>query len=69
MRTPAPFRNEPYTDFTVSANRESMQAALAHVRSRFGREYDLLIAGDRHGTPDKLRSVNPSRPGEVVGIH
>ena len=46
-----------------------MQAALAHVRSQFGREYDLLIAGERQRTPDKLRSVNPSRPSEVVGIH
>ena len=46
-----------------------MEAALKQVRASFGREYDLLIAGERHSTPDKLRSVNPSRPSEIVGIH
>jgi 1-pyrroline-5-carboxylate dehydrogenase len=39
------FQNEPYTDFTIPANRKAMEAALAQVRSEFGREYDLQIAG------------------------
>jgi 1-pyrroline-5-carboxylate dehydrogenase len=63
------FRNEPYTDFSLPANRQAMEAALAKVRGQFGREYDLLIAGERLKTPGKLKSVNPSRPSEVVGIH
>ena len=63
------FQNEPYTDFSVPANRQAMDAALAKVRSEFGREYDLLIAGGRLKTPDKLKSVNPSNPSEIVGIH
>jgi 1-pyrroline-5-carboxylate dehydrogenase len=63
------FQNEPYTDFSIPANRQAMEAALAKVRSEFGREYDLLIAGERLKTPDKLKSVNPSNPAEVVGIH
>jgi 1-pyrroline-5-carboxylate dehydrogenase len=46
-----------------------MEAALAQVRSEFGREYDLQIAGERLKTPDKLQSVNPSNPSEIVGIH
>jgi len=63
------FRNEPYTDFSVSANRQAMEAALAHVRGQFGHEYDLEIGGERFTTPAKLKSVNPSRPSEIVGIH
>ncbi len=63
------FQNEPYTDFSIPANRQTMEAAQAKVRSEFGREYDLQIAGERLKTPDKLKSVNPSNPSEIVGIH
>src|SRR6266567_6211290 len=63
------FRNEPCADFSLPANRQAMQAALKKVRSEFGREYQLRIGGDRIATGDKLLSVNPSNPHEVVGIH
>ena len=63
------FRNEPYTDFTIPANRKAMESALAAVRAQFGREYDLRIAGQRFTTPDKLKSVNPSKSAEVIGVH
>jgi 1-pyrroline-5-carboxylate dehydrogenase len=63
------FRNEPYADFSVPENRQAMQAALAKVRSEFGREYQLRIDGQWIATGDKLVSVNPSNPQEVVGIH
>ena len=64
-----PFSNEPVSDFSKPANREAMERALRDVRAQLGREYDLLIAGRREKTPDKLKSLNPSRPGEVVGVH
>ncbi|MBK9169421.1 MAG: L-glutamate gamma-semialdehyde dehydrogenase [Bryobacterales bacterium] len=63
------FRNEPYLDFSQAENRAAMEAALGGVRSRFGREHELLIAGSRLRTEQKMRSVNPSSPSEVVGIH
>jgi 1-pyrroline-5-carboxylate dehydrogenase len=63
------FRNEPYADFSFPENRQAMQAALAKVRSEFGREYQLRIDGQWIATGDKLVSVNPSNPQEVVGIH
>lgn len=64
-----PFRNEPYTDFSLPGNRQAMQEALARVRAQFGREYDLLIAGDRVKSSEKLISRNPSAPDEIVGLH
>src|ERR1051326_8392963 len=64
-----PFRNEPVIDFSVPENRRAMEAALAKVRSEFGREYQLRIGGEWIATGDKLVSVNPSNSKEVVGIH
>jgi 1-pyrroline-5-carboxylate dehydrogenase len=46
-----------------------MRKAMAKVRSEFGREYDLLIAGERRKSASKLQSLNPSKPSEVIGIH
>jgi 1-pyrroline-5-carboxylate dehydrogenase len=65
----AEFRNEPYTDFSKPENRARMEQALDKVRAELGRDYDLLVAGERIKTGDKLVSVNPSRPSEVVGKH
>jgi 1-pyrroline-5-carboxylate dehydrogenase len=63
------FRNEPYADFSQPANRQAMEAALAQVRSEFGREYPLRVGGETIATGDKLISVNPSDASEVVGVH
>ena len=46
-----------------------MRTALAKVRSELGREYPLLIAGERRTSGEKLQSLNPARPSEVVGTH
>jgi 1-pyrroline-5-carboxylate dehydrogenase len=62
------FKNEPLTDFTKPANRKAMEQALAKVRSMFGKEYPLVIGGEEIYTNDKLNSLNPSRPREIVGV-
>jgi 1-pyrroline-5-carboxylate dehydrogenase len=64
-----PFQNEAYTDFAVPANRAAMEQALAFVRERLGREYPILIHGERIHTDGKHVSVNPAHPAETVGIH
>ncbi len=67
--SPAPFRNEPYRDFTQPEHRQDMLNVLALVRSQMGREYDLLIGGAPQKGNGTFVSVNPSRPSETVGLH
>src|SRR5580704_3955827 len=67
-----PFSNEPVVDFRVEANAQAMRAAIEKVRGELGREYDLVIGGSRsrtHRENDKIRSFNPARPSEIVGVH
>jgi 1-pyrroline-5-carboxylate dehydrogenase len=64
-----PFVNEPLTDFTKEENARKMRAAIEKVRAQLGREYDLIIGGKRVKTKDKIKSINPARPSQVVGLH
>jgi len=63
------FRNEPFVDFKVPDNIRKMQEALELVRGQLGREYRLIIGGHRVTTKDKIRSLDPSHPSQVVGVH
>ncbi|HVF41396.1 MAG TPA: L-glutamate gamma-semialdehyde dehydrogenase [Pyrinomonadaceae bacterium] len=61
------FRNEPFTDFSKEENARAMREALAQVRSELGRDYPLVVGGERVETGDFLESRNPARKTEVVG--
>ena len=63
------FVNEPFVDFKTPENARSMKAALDLVAGQLGREYDLIIGGRRLKTEAKIRSLNPARPAQIVGIH
>jgi 1-pyrroline-5-carboxylate dehydrogenase len=63
------FRNEPATDFSRGEAARDMRRALDRVGEELGREYDLIISGHRIRTADKIVSLNPARPSQVVGIH
>jgi len=63
------FVNEPYLDFSKPENAAAARAAWQTVRADLGKEYDLLIAGERRKSTSKLPSVNPSKPSEIVGVH
>src|SRR4029077_15747596 len=64
-----PFVNEPFYDFRQEENARKMRAAIERVRGQLGREYDLIIGGQRVKTADKIKSLNPSKPSQIVGIH
>ena len=64
-----PFVNEPAVDFRKEENARKMRAAIEKVRGQLGREYDLIIGGRRVKTTDKIKSINPAKPSQVVGLH
>jgi 1-pyrroline-5-carboxylate dehydrogenase len=64
-----PFHNEPFIDFRDTENAHAMQAALTRVGDMLGHEYELVIGGERSRTTEKIQSLNPARPAQVVGIH
>ena len=64
-----PFVNKPLTDFTKEENARQMRAAIEKIRGQLGREYDLIIGGRLVKTADKIKSINPANPSELVGLH
>ena len=61
------FRNEPFTDFSKEENARAMREAIAKVKSQLGRDYPLVIGGERVMTGRTFESLNPARKTEVVG--
>jgi 1-pyrroline-5-carboxylate dehydrogenase len=61
------FRNEPFTDFIKEENAAAMRAAIEKVRGELGREYPLVINGERITLDEKFESINPAKSSEVVG--
>jgi 1-pyrroline-5-carboxylate dehydrogenase len=64
---PTEFRNEPLTDFSKEENAQAMRTAIEKVQGQLGREYPLVIGGERITTEGKLESFNPANRTQVVG--
>jgi RHH-type proline utilization regulon transcriptional repressor/proline dehydrogenase/delta 1-pyrroline-5-carboxylate dehydrogenase len=64
---PPPFRNEPQADFTRADHRDAFPQSIAELRSRLEAVCPLFIDGREVVTDDRIVSVNPARPDEVVG--
>src|SRR6185295_5557725 len=64
---PTEFRNKPFTDFTKEENAQAMRNALAKVGAELGREYPLVIGGERIATESKLDSFDPANRTQLVG--
>ncbi|MFC4076268.1 L-glutamate gamma-semialdehyde dehydrogenase [Salinithrix halophila] len=62
-----PYEHDEWTDFSLPENREAMKEGLSKIKSELGREFPLIIGGERIETEDKLVSVNPYRKDQVVG--
>lgn len=67
QRTLDEFRNEPFTDFSRPENAEAMRSAIEKVRGELGREYPIIIDGEKISLDAKFDSINPANKGEVVG--
>ena len=64
-----PFVNELPVDFRQEENARKMRSAIEKVRGQLGREYDLIIGGKHVKTGDKIKSLNPAKPSQIVGLH
>lgn len=63
-----PYKHEPFTDYTLAENKTALEDALKQVEADLGGEYPLIINGERITTKNKITSVNPANPDEVIGI-
>src|SRR5215213_9098763 len=61
------FRNEPFTDYSKTENAEAMRAALEQVKSEIGRDYPVIVGGEKIDLPTKFESINPSNKTQIVG--
>ncbi len=61
------YDNAPLVNFVHHETQEQMKTALREARARFGREYPLLLDGEKVTTGKWMHSVNPSAPHEIVG--
>ncbi|MFX0561106.1 L-glutamate gamma-semialdehyde dehydrogenase [Tepidibacillus infernus] len=62
------FTPEPLTDFSKEENRKAFEAALELVKSELGKEYPLIINGEKIFTEKKIVSYNPAKKDEVIGV-
>jgi RHH-type proline utilization regulon transcriptional repressor/proline dehydrogenase/delta 1-pyrroline-5-carboxylate dehydrogenase len=61
------YENAPLVNFVFRESQDRLRAALAQVRSRFGKEYPLVINGEKVRTGKSIASLNPSSPDQIVG--
>jgi 1-pyrroline-5-carboxylate dehydrogenase len=61
------FRNCEVYDFKDAALRKKMEEAIAKVEAEAGKEYDLVIGGERFKGDGLLKTINPSRKDQVLG--
>jgi len=62
-----PFSVEPMLDLVNPANKKKMEETFAEVARQFGKNYPLIVGGERIFTEDKIVSLNPSNKVQVVG--
>ncbi len=62
-----PYRTEPYPDFGDPTVLASFQRSLERVRGELGRDYALVIGGERIDTGEYLSSMDPCNSDRLVG--
>jgi 1-pyrroline-5-carboxylate dehydrogenase len=61
------FKNAAVLDFSDPALRKEMEKAIAKVESEAGKEYDLVIGGERMKGDGTFATINPSEKSQVLG--
>ncbi|MDI6779631.1 MAG: L-glutamate gamma-semialdehyde dehydrogenase [Bacteroidota bacterium] len=63
-----PFKNEKYTDFSKPDARRKQILAIETLESNLGKEYPIIIGGEKIYSQNKFNSINPSNPSQVLGV-
>ena len=63
---PSEFKNEAFVDFNNPKIAAEMEKALSKVSSSLGKEYPLIVGGERITTDGKINSINPSNPSDAT---
>ncbi|MCP4229992.1 MAG: aldehyde dehydrogenase family protein, partial [bacterium] len=61
------FINEPIIDFSRPEDKKAMEKAISKVNSELGRDYPLIIGGEKVTTDNRFDSINPAKTDEVIG--
>jgi 1-pyrroline-5-carboxylate dehydrogenase len=64
--SPAPFRNEPLTDFSTADYVRAQEDALRQVATEFDVTFPLIIGGERLQREETFASLNPAHPEQIV---
>lgn len=62
------FENNRVNLFKTEEERKMMVEAIKKVEKSFSKEYPIVINGKEIMNPSKIKSVNPSKPAETVGL-
>ena len=61
------YKHEPFTDFSIEAERQAYEKAIQLVEGQLGEKYPLIIDGERIVTEAQIASYNPARKEELIG--
>src|SRR5690349_11518172 len=62
-----PYTQELLTDFSIEKNNLCFKEALSYVESQLGKDYPVVIGGEKIFTEAKIISTNPANKEEVIG--
>ena len=62
-----PYSQELLTDFSIEKNKLCFQEALSYVEAQLGKDYPVVIGGEKIFTEAKIISTNPANKEEVIG--
>lgn len=61
------FKNTPLFRFTDSAEHQHFHQALEYAHAQLGKHYPMIIDGKYLESNETITSLNPAKPGEVIG--
>lgn len=67
VRMVCSYKHEPFTNFTIKENEDAFKEVLEKIETNLGRDYPLIIGGERILTEEKITSVNPANYEQIIG--